>query len=1150
MASAMAGSVPDGGGADGGTASTEDRSPQTFIVDDSGGHAFLTIQAAIDAASPGDLVRVYAGSYRENVTIDKGVHLVGNGTDTYISNDGTRDVITVLSSRFVIRGFSISCPFKYAGIKLDHVDNGLIENCDIRSGGGTGIRGDDGCDNITIMNNTFYRVRYQAVLLGGNGNLIENNSFFENRIGVSIHGNGNRIINNVFEEDDYGVRLGHFSQDVLLMGNSYTYANSLDEIVEGQLDTITTDAVASSLAAGGLTLSDHATRVQTSGHTWNTTLNDGRTWEAVVLQDQSQIPGFPTAQTSWQRSMSAARVLDAMIERRGADTVFLMTWGRRDGDSTNPGLYPNFTVMQARLEAGYGYYAENISTDDRPAYIAPVGLAFKHVHDDIIAGGGDPTAQGTMFYDLYQGDGSHPSRQGSYLASCVLYATLTGNTPVGLQDRITINALRKLALQEAAAATVFNETPGYKYPWRRSTGNLVDGNTFEVQGTGLTIGCNADGNIVSNNSFSGGYGPGVLVRDANSKGNTIHHNGFRKNHMGQARDDRNVNTWDDGSEGNYWSDYISRYPGATHDGVVWDTPYDIVGGGADRYPLVRFPAFEDLDPPEAFAGLDRTEDEGTLVELDGQGSYDAVGIVNYTWTFEYDGESVVLYGPLVEYQFDVPGVYNVTLNVTDGAGNWGVDHIVLTILDTTKPTAWMTPLGPVDQHERFTLNGSRSYDNVGIVNWTWRFFSDRGDVFLYGEVAELVVGTAGRYYILLKVFDAAGNNGTEGRYFMVRDIDPPVADAGPDRSIDQGQFVTLDGFRSWDNVGIASYMWTIEGGDGNIEGKRVNHLFVDPGQFFVTLTVEDDAGNSASDTINVTVRDIEPPVADAGGDRTVDQGKTFTLNGYGSTDNDGIYWFIWTNSLHPNSIHEEAIFKLMISSAGVFTFTLTVRDAAGNEDSASITITVRDTTNPEAFPVEVRSADQGSEVTLDGSASTDNVGIVDWRWTIVYDGLTSYMDGENVSFTFDVPGDAVITLMVTDAVGLTDQVTFDLHVRDTIPPIPPSLEDLDVEVGERVDLVASGGTDNVGIVSWTWTIEGGRETVVLEGKEVDHVFDEPGEYAVTLTVEDAEGNSAQESFTVTVEGTDWSFVALLIALAVLIVLFVYFMRRPAKDDGA
>jgi hypothetical protein len=61
-----------------------------------------------------------------------------------------------------------------------------------------------------------------------------------------------------------------------------------------------------------------------------------------------------------------------------------------------------------------------------------------------------------------------------------------------------------------------------------------------------------------------------------------------------------VNIWDDGSRGNYWSDYLTKYPNAT--GVdssgVWNTPYVIGTNNADHYPLMvqyvipEFPSYQ------------------------------------------------------------------------------------------------------------------------------------------------------------------------------------------------------------------------------------------------------------------------------------------------------------------------------------------------------------------------------------------------------------------------------------------------------------------------------------------------------------------------------------------------------------------------------
>ena len=46
------------------------------------------------------------------------------------------------------------------------------------------------------------------------------------------------------------------------------------------------------------------------------------------------------------------------IDSEGAAMMLMMTWGRRDGDAINPTLYPNYTVMQDRLEEGYIDYRD------------------------------------------------------------------------------------------------------------------------------------------------------------------------------------------------------------------------------------------------------------------------------------------------------------------------------------------------------------------------------------------------------------------------------------------------------------------------------------------------------------------------------------------------------------------------------------------------------------------------------------------------------------------------------------------------------------------------------------------------------------------------------------------------------------------------
>jgi hypothetical protein len=71
--------------------------------------------------------------------------------------------------------------------------------------------------------------------------------------------------------------------------------------------------------------------------------------------------------------------------------------------------------------------------------------------------------------------------------------------------------------------------------------------------------------------------------------------------------------------------------------------------------------------------------------------------------------------------FDTPGIYQVTLVVTDYSGNQGSFSLNVTVKDTTAPTPDMVPELSTHEDEPVIFDGSRSYDNVGISNFTWTF---------------------------------------------------------------------------------------------------------------------------------------------------------------------------------------------------------------------------------------------------------------------------------------------------------------------------------------------------------------------------------------------------------------------------------------------
>jgi parallel beta-helix repeat protein len=112
---------------------------------------------------------------------------------------------------------------------------------------------------------------------------------------------------------------------------------------------------------------------------------------------------------------------------------------------------------------------------------------------------------------------------------------------------------------------------------------ILDNNIADNWPTGISF-TSSDNNTVSNNYIMGSDA-GIIV--SFSSNNTFFCNSLDNNY--QVLSCYSTSIWDDGSRGNYWSDYQARYPNPTQTNGIWTTPYDIVDVNQsvsfDHYPL-------------------------------------------------------------------------------------------------------------------------------------------------------------------------------------------------------------------------------------------------------------------------------------------------------------------------------------------------------------------------------------------------------------------------------------------------------------------------------------------------------------------------------------------------------------------------------------
>jgi len=312
--------------------------------------------------------------------------------------------------------------------------------------------------------------------------------------------------------------------------------------------------------------------------------------------------------------------------------------------------------------------------------------------------------------------------------------------------------------------------------------NTIRDNIIRNNAYGLTLigsnDCNITNNLVMNCSWAGiqikdssnnnihentmvKNSGGVWITSSSSLNNTLYHNNFIDN-LYQAQSFAPTTKWDNGTEGNYWSDYTGE--DLNIDGIG-DT--SIPHLGLDNYPLMK--PFGDITVPVADAGPNQTIFQGMTVTFDGSGSHDDVGIKSYVWTF-IDVAPKNLTDVHPTYRFKNVGNFTVTLNVTDYSGKWNTDTMWIDVSeDNTQPfigSLYQEPLEPNDGEnvtisvnvtdgESGVYNVTLSYRTNEGANWTDTLMINlTGDAYV-GKIPGLSNGTHVCYKIT--AYDNAGN---------------------------------------------------------------------------------------------------------------------------------------------------------------------------------------------------------------------------------------------------------------------------------------------------------------------------------------------------------------------------------------------------------
>jgi hypothetical protein len=574
---------------------------------------------------------------------------------------------------------------------------------------------------------------------------------------------------------------------------------------------------------------------------------------------------------------------------------------------------------------------------------------------------------------------------------------------------------------------------------------------------------------------------------------------------------------------------------------------------------------QDSTLPIANAGPDQYDVLiGTVVNFDGSLSSDNYGIASHVWTF-IDMTPQTLMGATPQYTFLTASCYDVTLNVTDIAGNYDTDLMRVCTIERNPPLIQNVAETPNPQEIYGFVNVSADvWDDYGLVDvWIEVVAPDMtstnvsmtpgsGDAFYYRKMYS-VLGTYGYTISALDVYD--NWNSYIGSFFIDDWTPPEINNLGINPATQQIHgAVNVTGFVT-DNHQVDEVLIHITDPDGltytntsmSFFALALQHFYRDfyhkLGTYNFTIWASDFSGNWNSTQGSFFIEDTLYPTFTSVGATPNPQEVFFNVNISSSASDNHMVIGAWVNITDPlggfvgnYSMNEvipgEFYLSRSYDSLGLFSYLIWVSDLVGNWNSLGGTFRMIDGTRPEVTALESNpSVEVFSLINLTANA-TDNYDLVG-TWIVVYTptgspfGNFSMTENPGVvanyfyQLSFNILGQYSYFVAAKDGSGNWNASWETFNVVDTTPPLADAGDEQIVVQGTNVRLDGRGSSDNFGPIEYhNWTFDYDGDTIELSGSQVTYKFDIPGNYTATLLVVDSSGNTDSDITWVNVTAKD------------------------------
>jgi len=518
--------------------------------------------------------------------------------------------------------------------------------------------------------------------------------------------------------------------------------------------------------------------------------------------------------------------------------------------------------------------------------------------------------------------------------------------------------------------------------------------------------------------------------------------------------------------------------------------------------------------PVAKVTAPKRVDEGTPVSFTGgqddPGRHD---IWTYSWDFG-DGGTSTEKSPVHTFQDD--GVFNITLNVTDDAGDWGRTTVTITVLNVAPNATVSAKPSHIMENGTvyFQADGKDpSAADAATLTYTWNFGD--GETSNLKEVVHRYVDD-GCFTVTLTVADDDGGVGTYTLHVQVDNVAPSVVAKADREYISEGDVVNFTAAIYDPGVDdVHTALWDFDDGGTSTE-LTVSHAFLDDGNYIVVLTVTDDSGGTNTTTFRVAVSNVRPRMTATVNATEIIEGQSvsFTVNWTdpGTLDTHTVFWDFGDGT---NTTETEPVHQYM--QDGKFTVTVTVRDDDGGQASQPFIIEVENVAPTPTITALVTQIFENNTVTLKASATDPGpLDVVTFHWDFGDGSHPDYADDADVVHLYADNGVFRVTLRAMDGDGgISAPASVSITVNNAPPKNLKATVDLtETTVGKGVTFSAWAEDDSPeDEVFYAWNF---GDSQTSTERSITHVYYSTGEYRVVLIVSDDDGGQTSWETTINV----------------------------------